>query len=220
MTETGLRYFLEYMQERKEAEKRKAEPKQAKSKPTRAIPASATPSPSAPVPPPPLPNEDYTGSCCFLYARYQPAESYQEVLLDVADLDAVTDYLWMMRIVASGRRHDLLRSNKRITLSRHLLDEPQDMVVDHINRNHLDHRRKNLRACTRGQNNVNSCRQKNGASQYRGVQRTKAGRWIVQCGRRGKRVYLGTFDSEIEAARVYNVWAKQEYGEFAYQNPI
>jgi hypothetical protein len=56
-------------------------------------------------------------------------------------------------------------------------------------------------------------------SQFKGVYR-KDGKWAAQIVDNKKKKYLGTFGSEQEAARVYNVAAKDRFGEFAVLNDV
>jgi len=90
---------------------------------------------------------------------------------------------------------------------------------DHINHNGLDNRRCNLRICNRFQNQHNRQPQKNCSSSYKGVYWNKEYRkWQIQIQVNGKRKNLGRFNSEIEAARVYDEAARGYYGEFAFTN--
>ena len=90
-------------------------------------------------------------------------------------------------------------------------------LVDHINRNTLDNRRENLRACTRNESNQN---RKGGgkASPYKGVHRSSVNRWGAVIRANGRNTWLGTFVNEEDAARAYDRAALEAYGEFAYLN--
>ena len=56
-------------------------------------------------------------------------------------------------------------------------------------------------------------------NKYRGVHFFKrTGRWMVQIKHKGKEIYLGYYDDEIEAALVYDEAAKKYHGDKAYLN--
>ena len=96
---------------------------------------------------------------------------------------------------------------------------PVELLVDHRNNNGLDNRRDNLRLATSSQNNCNSRKRKNTTSQFRGVCFCKAkGKWDANINLAGKRIWLGSFDSEIEAGKAYDEAAKKCHGEFARLN--
>ena len=92
------------------------------------------------------------------------------------------------------------------------MNPPQDMDVDHIDQHRffvfkiVDNRRANLRVVTSSQNQANCRKRRDGSSIYKGVSwRADRKKWRarIYCG--GRQTYLGLFDSEIEAAQVYDV---------------
>lgn len=94
--------------------------------------------------------------------------------------------------------------------------------IDHINRIRTDNRLCNLRACSRGQNAANMSVKKNKKnSKYKGVQRTASGKYQA-CIWFNKKNHIigGSYETEEEAALVYNKKAKELQGEFAYENII
>ena len=93
------------------------------------------------------------------------------------------------------------------------------LVGDHINHDTLDNRRANLRACTRDGNNRNVRGRKHRISRYKGVSPNKK-RWMAQITFQRQVHHLGTFDTQEEAARVYNEAAIRLHGEFAYLNDV
>ncbi len=99
------------------------------------------------------------------------------------------------------------------------------MVCDHANRNTLDNRKENLRVCTVQDNRRNSKKSEpKGArsprySQYKGVRREKRSvRFLASITENGRKVSIGYFDDEKDAARAYNAAAIRLYGEFARIN--
>jgi hypothetical protein len=98
---------------------------------------------------------------------------------------------------------------------------PKGMVVDHIFHRTLDNRKCQLRVCTTRENNVNRRPRAGKPSRFKGVYLSKrTGKWFVHAGPRTGRVYIGGFDTEIEAALAYNDLARRLYGSMAYQNRV
>ena len=107
-------------------------------------------------------------------------------------------------------------------MHRLIMDAPDGLQVDHINHNGLDNRRANLRCCTQSQNQWNRSKSKGDfTSKFKCVRRHKRDKkWYVEPTINGKKVWVGSFDSEQEAARAYNQWAIAHCGEFAQLNDI
>lgn len=96
-----------------------------------------------------------------------------------------------------------------------------DRQCDHRDGNGLNNQRSNLRTCTITENNVNSRKRKAGTSSYKGVYRNRNyPKWQSRIRVNGKLIYLGSFESEIEAARIYDLAALQHYGDFALTNKM
>lgn len=78
---------------------------------------------------------------------------------------------------------------------------------DHANRNKLDNRRENLRIVTPAENSHNVPGRPNRTSKYRGVRWSRGQRdWIASAVQNGRKVHLGCFDSEVEAAIAAIEW--------------
>lgn len=107
---------------------------------------------------------------------------------------------------------------KQTYLHRLITNAPKELQVDHINGNRLDNRKENLRLCTSGNNNKNrACF----SGRYKGVHFAKKNKsWVAQITKDYKIKHLGTFATEEEAARAYNVASKELHGEYGYINCI
>lgn len=109
---------------------------------------------------------------------------------------------------------------RRILMHRMILgiEDNSHLEGDHINRNRLDNRRKNLRTCTPAENTRNIGIPRHNTSGFKGVSFHKAsGKWqaAIGGGQKGSRVHLGLFDTPEDAHAVYCVAAMERHGEFA-----
>lgn len=108
-----------------------------------------------------------------------------------------------------------------LLLHREIMNPPDGMFIDHINRNRLDNRKENLRVCNIAQNRYNSGPNKDTSSKYKGVhycKKRKLYNSIITF--EGKTYNLGSYYTEEEAAIAFNLKAKELQGEFAYLNDV
>ena len=98
-------------------------------------------------------------------------------------------------------------------------DQLPDKDIDHINGDRVDNRISNLRSATRGQNLQNMQVSGKGLSNYKGVSRSKTS-WTAQITVNNKKLHLGSFKTEEEAALAYNNEAEKRYGDFACLNKV
>lgn len=127
-----------------------------------------------------------------------------DVIVDIDDFERMNslgkwhenDSGYAVRRVVIGGKKQTLR------LHRLVIDCPEGMVVDHLNGNRLDCRKKNLRICTQKDN-------ANNRHHTRGYCFDKnRGKWIV----RYKNKFCGRYETENEAKRAYQLAKSgQEY---------
>ena len=120
-------------------------------------------------------------------------------------------------------------------LHRMILNAPKNLLIDHIDGDGLNNQRNNLRLCTPMQNSQNRKSNKNSSSKYVGVHKSlqkgtyslKGGsiithiygyKWEAQAKYKGKSIYLGSFDNEIDAAKARDRYVIKLFGEFANLN--
>lgn len=110
--------------------------------------------------------------------------------------------------------------NRRGRLHRLVTGAPKGMLVDHINHDKADNRRENLRIVDNHQsirNRKKFSRSGSPQSKFIGVYRQNSG-WCSKATIGGQRRHLGTFRTEIEAARAYDNATRQDAGAFAKLN--
>lgn len=144
-------------------------------------------------------------------------------LVDAADYETVSAYPWhVLEILTPGRRpngpYAITSSDAAPSQYMHKLITGYART-DHANHNTLDNRRKNLRSASPGQNGANSRKALNCASRYKGVAWHASNcNWIAAIRIDGRRIYLGSFANETEAARTYDAAAVATWGEYAHLN--
>jgi hypothetical protein len=156
----------------------------------------------------------------------------KSTLVDEADWLIVSQLTWYAvrsdRKPATGPEHWYARHSisktpgqpmRCIYLHRHLIAAPTGMHVDHRNGDGLDNRRENIRLCTKTENKRN-VRTSWGASKFKGVCFDKTrGTWKAHLmSKDRRRIHIGRFPTEIEAAQAYDEAVIREYGEFACTN--
>lgn len=108
-------------------------------------------------------------------------------------------YKWYLgENYVNGRGSD----KKLVRLHRYVLQYFGKDCVDHINNDTLDNRISNLRIVTTKQNSMNKSSKKGSSSQYVGVSfDKKSKKWKAEIRVNNKKVYLGSFNSEFDAAK-------------------
>lgn len=139
------------------------------------------------------------------------------------DYEELSQYKWSVNHDGKGKYYvcryaKIAGKHRRIYMHRQITGCIEGLVVDHIDGDTFNNTRNNLRTCTQKMNQLNCVPW--GAIPYRGVSKTKANtyRARIKVEDYGSEIYLGTFKTPEEAARAYDVAAREHFGEFAYQN--
>lgn len=145
-------------------------------------------------------------------------------IIDSQDVIAVSAFSWRAMRAAGVKTYYYAsatsRSNgKRVTLLMHrlLIGAKPGEIVDHINRDPLDNRRKNLRLVDANQSAANKVmRNKLG---YKGIRRQSgSGRFEASICFRGERRSVFGCRTPLEAAMEYDKMALETHGEYAALN--
>jgi hypothetical protein len=143
-------------------------------------------------------------------------------IVDPEDYQKLAEYDWQLDQSPSKNyyavRFDPVR--KIVRMHREVMNAPAGSFVDHRHGTGLDNRKENLRIATRTQNVHNRRKTaKQTSSKYKGVCfKRNEKKYCAQIGYKGKRMHLGYFDNEIDAAKAYDAAAKKLFGEFARLN--
>lgn len=161
--------------------------------------------------------------------QIKTSNSDKTILIDKEDFEKINKYKWSTfcdKKRSPDTFYAISTTKPHIKMHRLILNisDPK-IIIDHINRNGIDNRKLNLRTCTHSENKRNSIKVKNSkGSLYKGVVYNKTGRgkkrWRVRITINNKRISLGRYFTEIEAAVAYNNAAQLYHGNFALLNNI
>lgn len=118
------------------------------------------------------------------------------------------------------RVEETAETGKRVVyMHRLLIKVPDDKQVDHINGDRLDNRKSNLRLMTIAENTARQHKFRGGSSRFKGVAWDKSrNRWKAYIGKDYRKIQLGRFDNEVEAAKAYDAAALGLFGLDAIVN--
>jgi HNH endonuclease len=140
-------------------------------------------------------------------------------VVDAADWPRLEPYTWCIFNARTKWPYAVTgapRGGRRILLHRFLLDAPAHLYVDHRDGDTLNNRRANLCLVTPAENHANQ-RHFGTSSRYRGVIWHR-GKWRATLMARGRRIYLGRFANEVEAARAVDAALRAAWGPLARLN--
>lgn len=152
-----------------------------------------------------------------------PRHKAMFAMVDDADFEALNQWKWSAEKRGNrfyATRQVISAEGKKTTVRMHREISRADdgFEVDHADGNGLNNQRANLRICSTAENQQNRASVR-GSSIYKGVLWDKShGCWKAKIIVDGKRIMLGSFDTEESAARRYDQAAKAHFGEFARLN--
>ena len=158
--------------------------------------------------------------------RRIPLTKGQFAIVDPDDYPRLAKYKWFLAkcptssYAARWQYRQNSQKRKRIWMHRQIITIPQGLVCDHINRNGLDNRKANLRPATVSQNLCNRPKRKTKTrSIYKGLEWDKLQRkWKARIHLNNRKIYLGSFATEADAAKAYDNAAHKLHGRFASLN--
>lgn len=134
-------------------------------------------------------------------------------IVDDDDYEWLSQWKWCM----SGQYAASRTSGVHVYMHRLIMSASPGVGVDHINGEHFDNRRCNLRFATQRENSRNQKRHKRDG--YKGVHwRKDTRKWQAQIMVDYKTVNLGCYTNEEIAATAYDVAARIFFGAFAKTN--
>jgi len=154
-------------------------------------------------------------------------------LVDVSEMDVVhkvafsRNLFWEGKIGdvnwrASGKPHtdyaiSIVKGSIELRLHRLVMDAEPKMIIDHIDGNGLNNCRSNLRYVTTKENAANRRKLNSTSSPFKGVEVCR-GKIYAYIRVDKKKKHLGTFSTQEEAARAYDMAAIEAWGHVANLN--
>lgn len=150
--------------------------------------------------------------------------------VDDSDFEFLNQYKW----TASGKAKYGFRAirgfsffkngtetSRPILMHRVITMCPNGFEVDHIDGDQLNNQKNNLRIVSHCSNMKNRRQKSDMTSRFKGVSFCKqSGKWVGRLQANGRILLNAGFDSEEDAAREYNKYAKQYHGKFAVLNKV
>ena len=129
----------------------------------------------------------------------------------IEDKDLLLQYTYSLH---KGRSTNYAISNKRVLIHALVIGEKisPGYDIDHVDRDGLNNTRENLNVVTKAANTQNRNKKKNCLSKYVGVTKKPKSKWVANIRINKKDIYLGMHEEEIDAGKIYDVYAINHYG--------
>lgn len=142
-------------------------------------------------------------------------------LIDNDDVENTKKYKWIISKVKNMKNNSCFKyyalasnNKKSLLLHRFIINAPPNKIVDHINRNTFDTRKKNLRITSRSINGFNSKSNRNNKSGRKGVKWIEdKNRWMAYITKNNKRKHLGLFTDINDAIKARESAESEYYGK-------
>jgi hypothetical protein len=147
----------------------------------------------------------------------------QFALVDDEDFDWLNQWNWFATWNKKLKKYYAQKNvwdgrQRSISMHQEILGKRLGFEIDHINRDSLDNRRRNLRFVTRSQNMLNGSMRKNRTG-FRGVERA-GNKWCARLRVGATRHYSGVKNTILEAAAAYNELVGKYCPEFGVLNEL
>ena len=143
-------------------------------------------------------------------------------LIDLDNLHEILPFSWSIENKYVYRVQTINgKSNCKIRIYRQIMRAEAGQIVDHINGDTFDNRKSNLRFCTVQENLKNRKKREahKSSSRFKGVSK-KGKKWTVSITHNYKRIHLGVFDTEEQAAIAYNEASEHLHGAYGRKNEV
>jgi len=141
-------------------------------------------------------------------------------IIDLDDVDKVKNYNWHAQKIRNTYYAVRIENKKHVYLHHIVIPKKLHYQTDHEDRNGLNCRKNNLRYCTHRQNILNQAKHvENTSSKFKGVCWSKwHKKWMAKIEVKRQQIYLGFYNSEVEAAKIYDQAVLKHFGDFGITN--
>jgi len=151
------------------------------------------------------PNEFiFTYNTCKILLYDSKCNYVATAIINKKDYEKIKGYKWHLTEKGYAAT-DIKR--KKVPLANVIMDcdSSYKIVVDHINRNKLDNKRRNLRVCSNQENQLNHKLLSSNTSGHNGIDWHKGGKkWRVRIGKK----HIGLFSGLLKAVLIKNQYIK------------